>query len=43
MEVLWKLCGLPAASLTGDNQESALFDGLNQLGFVLIDRQLFVF
>lgn len=41
MEILWELCSLPAASLTGDKEESALSDSLNQLGFVLIDRQVF--
>lgn len=41
MEILWELCSLPAASLTGNKEESALSDSLNQLGFVLIDRQVF--
>lgn len=41
MQVLWKLGGFPAASLAGDNQESAVFDGLNQAGFVLKDGQLY--
>lgn len=41
MEVLGKLRGLPAASLPGDQEESAVANSLHQLGFVLIDRQVF--
>lgn len=41
MQILWELCGFPAASLTGDNQKRAVFDGLDQLCFVPIDGQLF--
>lgn len=28
-QVLWELCGFPAASLTGDHQEAAVSDSLN--------------
>lgn len=41
MEVLGKLRGLPAASLPGDQEESAVAHSLDQLGFVFIDRQVF--
>lgn len=38
MEILWKLRGFPAAGLAGDQQESAVFDRPDQLGFVPVNR-----